>query len=393
MPGVLAKWFPQTGLRLYGDESMTQSKRLYIVRRNSGVGGAERVAERLASNFSDRFEVQRLWAGTRFEGHTIPGVGGPPWWRSWRYTRCINRLPIYQQNSVVYSLEYGPNCDIYRAGDGIHRLNVLRRYGLRKTWMFNPWHWLAPVLERNSFESARYVIANSELVRSHIVQTYPHVEDKIVTIYNGFDETVFKLADLDKAAIRKQLGLPVTADKILLLSGSGFERKGLHHAIKVLAHLHRCGCRAYFVVVGKGDSAYVKNDLNEAGLLDYVLFKGMVENVAQYYQAADLMILLTRYDPFSNACLEALACGCPVVTTRNNGAAEVMQAFAGFVVDDPARNDAPSICADYILRQTFNPQAIASSVAHLTSANEKNAHLNVIERVFAEKRSMPTRIL
>jgi UDP-glucose:(heptosyl)LPS alpha-1,3-glucosyltransferase len=361
-------------------------KQLYIVRRNSGLGGAERVAERLAENFSDQFEIYRLWAGRKFNGLTIPGVSGPPWWRSWRYTQFINQLPIYHANSVVYSLEYGPNCDIYRAGDGIHRLNVVRRYGSRKTWVVNPWHWLAPRLERNSFESARYIIANSELVRSHIVQTYPHVQDKIVTIYNGFDENVFKLADDDKAVIRQHLALPPAADKILLLSGSGFERKGLHHAVRVLVNLHERGCRAYLVVVGKGDSAYVKKLINQAGLADYILFRGLVDNVAQYYQAADLMILLTRYDPFSNACLEALACGCPVITTRNNGAAEVMNACSGLVVDNIFTDDAIGRCAEFILRQTFQAREIAANVAHLTSSNEKNAHLAVINRVFAEKK-------
>lgn len=372
---------------------MDIKKQLYIVRRNSGVGGAERVAERLARNFSDRFDVYRLWAGNKFNQRTIPGSNGPPWWRSWWYTQCINRLPIYHQNSVVYSLEYGPNCDIYRAGDGIHRLNVLRRYGSRKTWMLNPWHWLAPVLEKNSFESARYIIANSELVRSHIIQTYPHVQHKIITIYNGFDETVFKLPEFGKAIIRQQLGLPTTADKILLLSGSGFERKGLHHAIKVLADLHRRGCRAYLVVVGKGNSNYVKNDLNQAGLMDYVLFKGVVDNVAQYYQAADLMILLTRYDPFSNACLEALACGCPVITTRNNGALEVMKSFSGLVIDDVSKEISIRECADFIMQQTFQPEAISASVSHLTADNEKDAHLDVINRVLFEKNSCSSRVL
>lgn len=139
-------------------------KQLYIVRRNSGFGGAERVAERLAQNFSEQFDVHRLWAGSQFNGLTIPGVKGPPWWRSWRYTNFINRLPIFDKNSVVYSLEYGPNCDIYRAGDGIHRLNVLRRFGARKSWMLNPWHWLAPKLEKNSFISARYVIDRKSVV-------------------------------------------------------------------------------------------------------------------------------------------------------------------------------------------------------------------------------------
>jgi UDP-glucose:(heptosyl)LPS alpha-1,3-glucosyltransferase len=360
-------------------------KQLYIVRRNSGFGGAERVAERLAQNFSQQFDVHRLWAGSQFNGLTIPGVKGPPWWRSWRYTNFINRLPIFDKNSVVYSLEYGPNCDIYRAGDGIHRLNVLRRFGSRKSWMLNPWHWLAPKLEKNSFTSARYVIANSELVRSHIVQTYPDIQHKIVTIYNGFDERVFGLAEQAQSDIRQQLGLPAAADKILLLSGSGFERKGLHHAVKVLTALHQQGCRAYLVVVGKGDSRYVDKTIEQAGLSNHVLFKGMVKDVAKYYQAADIMVLLTRYDPFSNACLEAMACGCPVITTKNNGAVEVMEAFSGLVIDDISQPEAIEQCANYILQQTFQARQIAESVSHLTSDRERQAHLDIINRVIAEK--------
>lgn len=364
------------------------TKQLYIVRRNSGLGGAERVAERLACNFEDYFEVHRLWAGNVLNGQRIPGRKGPPWWRSWLYTRCINRLPIYHSDSVVYSLEYGPNCDIYRAGDGIHRLNVLRRYGSSKLWMVNPWHWLAPILEKNSFESARYIIANSNLVRSHIIQAYPQVQHKIKTIYNGFDENVFKLPQNGKAQLRQQLGLPVNAEKILLLSGSGFQRKGLHHAINVLAMLHKKGCKAYLVVIGKGDARYVTKAIERANLTHFVLFKGMVPNTEKYYQAADLMILLTRYDPFSNATLEALACGCPVITTKTNGAAEIMHDYSGLVVDATITDSVIEQCANYIIRASFQAIKIATSVAHLTSEHEKLAHLNVINQVFAEKKRL-----
>jgi len=361
------------------------NQQLYIVRRNSGQGGAERVAERLAKNFSDLFDVHRLWAGNLFNGHKIPGVSGAPWWRSWWYTQFINQLPIYNSTSVVYSLEYGPNCDIYRAGDGVHRLNVLRRYGERKSWMVNPWHWLAPKLEKNSFESARYIIANSELVKSHIVETYPHVERKIITIYNGFDSTVFKISDKSKGAIRAEIGLPVEADKVLLFSGSGFERKGLHHAINIVVKLHERGCKAYLVVVGKGNSDYVKNVINQLGLKDYIVFKGLVSNVEQYYQAADLMVLLTRYDPFSNSSLEALACGCPVITTCNNGVKEVMKPFSGLVVSDASEENVISGCAAFIVNQMPDPVKIAKSVSHLSAENEKRAHLEVINKVFLEK--------
>jgi UDP-glucose:(heptosyl)LPS alpha-1,3-glucosyltransferase len=43
------------------------------------------------------------------------------------------------------------------------------------------------------------------------------------------------------------------------------------------------------------------------------------------YAAADIFILPTIYDPFSNASLEALACGLPVITTRSNGFSEIIE--------------------------------------------------------------------
>ena len=52
-------------------------------------------------------------------------------------------------------------------------------------------------------------------------------------------------------------------------------------------------------------------------------------------QVQDLLFILpTRYDPFANACLEALACGVPVITSRRNGAAEVCP-YPWMSVEDP----------------------------------------------------------
>jgi UDP-glucose:(heptosyl)LPS alpha-1,3-glucosyltransferase len=52
------------------------------------------------------------------------------------------------------------------------------------------------------------------------------------------------------------------------------------------------------------------------------------------YAAADIFVLPTIYDPFSNACLEALACGLPVITTRSNGFSEIVETdIHGSIVD------------------------------------------------------------
>jgi UDP-glucose:(heptosyl)LPS alpha-1,3-glucosyltransferase len=57
-------------------------------------------------------------------------------------------------------------------------------------------------------------------------------------------------------------------------------------------------------------------------------------DMLRLYVAADIFILPTIYDPFSNACLEALACGSPVITTRSNGFSEIIEnGVHGSIVD------------------------------------------------------------
>jgi UDP-glucose:(heptosyl)LPS alpha-1,3-glucosyltransferase len=66
-----------------------------------------------------------------------------------------------------------------------------------------------------------------------------------------------------------------------------------------------------------------------------VTFLGLVDPVP-YYAAADVFVHPTWYDPCSLVTLEASSCGLPVVTSRFNGAAELMtDGKEGFVLHDP----------------------------------------------------------
>jgi UDP-glucose:(heptosyl)LPS alpha-1,3-glucosyltransferase len=63
---------------------------------------------------------------------------------------------------------------------------------------------------------------------------------------------------------------------------------------------------------------------------------GPTQRAKELYAASDLFALPTIYDPFSNACLEALATGIPVLTTRTNGIAElIVDRQNGFLIQDP----------------------------------------------------------
>src|SRR5205085_577110 len=120
----------------------------------------------------------------------------------------------------------------------------------------------------------------------------------------------------------KDLGCP-EGDTVFSFVGSGFARKGLATAIDALAATGRRDLR--LVVAGK-DRAMAKfvAQAARAGVGDRVTFLGGQEDVRFVYAASDCFILPTRYDPFPNSALEALAMGVPAIVSDQCGAAELI---------------------------------------------------------------------
>src|SRR4029077_19369390 len=97
----------------------------------------------------------------------------------------------------------------------------------------------------------------------------------------------------------------------LLFAGSGWERKGLLFAIEAAALCKNRKMR--LLVAGRGNARLYKTRRLRFWREEPVKLLGEVADMLRVYSAADIFILPTTYDPFSNACLEALACGLPVI--------------------------------------------------------------------------------
>jgi UDP-glucose:(heptosyl)LPS alpha-1,3-glucosyltransferase len=127
--------------------------------------------------------------------------------------------------------------------------------------------------------------------------------------------------------------LALLEDEIaVLFAGSGWERKGLNYAIDAIRSIKRADIRLLVAGSGTKPASTPKN----------VRFLGPAADMPSLYEASDLFVLPTIYDPFSNACLEALSFGTPVITTASNGFAEIIKpGVHGEVIDRP--NDTGAI--------------------------------------------------
>ncbi len=309
-----------------------ENLKIGFVRRGfSPSGGAEAYLRRLghgvlAAGHEVMLFTTRAWPESEWPGkiHRIT-ASGPI-----EFADKLERVNPWSHCHVLVSLERVWRCDFFRAGDGVHRAWLERRAQfdapLRKlARAFSRKHEGILQLEKALLGNggAGRVIANSAMVRDEVVNYYGFPADAIDLIRNGVRVSEFGPAPLKRAAARAQLHLAETDIAVLFL-GSGWERKGLRFAVAAIESLRNDRMR--LLVAGRGNRRRFRSR--------NARFFGEVGDVRPLLSAADIFLLPTLYDPFSNASLEAMAAGLPVVTTRANGCSEIIEErIHGSIVD------------------------------------------------------------
>jgi UDP-glucose:(heptosyl)LPS alpha-1,3-glucosyltransferase len=239
---------------------------------------------------------------------------------------------------VLFSLERVLACDCFRAGDGVHAAWLERRAKYEPRW--RTWwrdrqdkHHELLKLEETLFrgEAAGAVIANSRMVKEEIVRHFGYPEERIHVIYNGVPAAPsIEETSRIRQEVRKELEL-TEKEYVVLFAGSGWDRKGLSFAVKAMNEAAIGD--ALLLVAGRGSARQMPRSQRTRYL-------GPVTDLSRYLAAADTFVLPTLYEPFSNACLEALVAGLPVITTAANGFAEILESgVTGEVLQDPRDTD------------------------------------------------------
>lgn len=354
--------------------------RVALVRqRYTPFGGAERFVERAFGALSDQgvsvTVISRKWQSDNRNSLDCDPFYIGRLWRDAGFSRCVQNLLKHANFDLIQSHERIPGCTVFRAGDGVHAAWLAQR-ALHEKWLgrdwssWSPWHRYTLAAENKTFRdpALKAVICISRMVRNDIIHHYGVDAAKLHVIYNGLDLDRFhpELARQYRLAVRSRLGVPADTPTFLYV-GSGYARKGVSVLIEAAARMRNTKARFWIVGIDKQLDSYRKQ-AGKRGVEERFNFLGGQSDVCPFLGAADAFVLPTLYEPLSNAVLEALASGLPVVTTTACGAAELIRdGESGFVcaAGDPvvlaARLD---VLAEPGVACAMRPAA-RESVAHL----------------------------
>lgn len=317
--------------------------------RLSAYGGAEGFALRLAAALAgDGHGVDFVCGRQEAEppaGVNVRLVGRPHLPRAAKiawYAAQAERVRRKEKYDLTISLGKTLRQDLLRMSGG--PLDVFWRLsgrayaaGLARSWKtarrrVAPANALIRAIEQRTLENSRIIVAVSHRVRDWLLEAHPWLEGRdIRIIYNRPDLGRFAPASPEaRQAARNAWGLD-TGQVALCLAGTNFALKGVDQMIRALALLPR---EYVLLVAGGRKPGRFAARAEKLGLGARVRFLGRVEDMPSLYSASDLFVLPTFYDTCSNATLEALAAGCRVITSRDNGASHFLP--ERWIIEDPA---------------------------------------------------------
>lgn len=182
-------------------------------------------------------------------------------------------------------------------------------------------------IEGQRYRTADLVIAVSDATKHDICTLAGVPEDRVVRVYNGLDvERWSAEPQLAVVDVLRQFGLG-DREYVLYVGGADW-RKNTEGMMGALSRMRQSGSKLVLAWAGHLDGqhrARVEHEAASAGVTDAVLYLGHVadDQLAVLYRAAVAHLIVSRLEGFGLTVVEAMASGCPVVTTQAGSLAEV----------------------------------------------------------------------
>jgi UDP-glucose:(heptosyl)LPS alpha-1,3-glucosyltransferase len=306
-----------------------------------------------------------------------------------RYERFLDSLDAHleaERYDVVHAMLPVRRCDVYHPHAGLARAMVARDSAL--TRLVNPRRARGAAVEGRLLESTQppVVLCLSEYVKRAVRQWYTLPDTHLPILFNAVDLQQYDPTARPGAREGLRARLRLDADHcVSTFVGHDFERKGLREAVAALGALREANGgqldrRLKLLIVGRPNARKYVALAQQLGVAEQVIEFGPTDDAYAAYRAADFLVLPTKHDPCSLVVLEALAMGVPVVSTRFNGACEIMtDGVHGFVLEDPA--DVAALAG--AVRRLLDPELRRRMSQACLELRPKLAYQNHLRRLLA----------
>ncbi len=180
-------------------------------------------------------------------------------------------------------------------------------------------------LDRISDLLSTIISVNSRAVGKDAIQRDNVSKKDIICIYNGIDLTRFSSTAIQRDFMRESLGLSSTEFAWVKVANLA-EYKGHVDLLKAFAKIvNNYSARLFLVGRDLGAQQSIEDIVAKYCLEGKVVFLGNRNDVPQILAAMDGYVMASHSEGFSNAILEAMAAGLPIVATNVGGNAEALQ--------------------------------------------------------------------
>lgn len=367
-------------------------------------GGAEMyvadLTRRLAASghrvelFASRWDPAALPANVRC--HVIPSPSGRRALRPRRFSSALSAALAAHPADVSIGFDKVAGTDVYYPLGGLHLAtashNLLKhrpglpRAAARFAQHFDGAQRAFARFERELLAGPRrpLLVANSRLVRRHAHDCYGLDPAAVPVVHNAIDPQRFDETDRPRLreAMRDQWQIAPGA-VVAAVVAMNYRLKGVEPLLHAVRRLRDTASLTLLIAGSRNFKSFERLGAR-LGVADRVRFIGHCPDVRRVFFAADLLVHPTFYDPCSLVVLEALACGLPVITTNNNGAAELMHPPAeGFVVDDP--HDSATLASRMTeLCDPARRTACARAARQTAAGWTMDHHVRALEAVLAD---------
>jgi UDP-glucose:(heptosyl)LPS alpha-1,3-glucosyltransferase len=351
--------------------------------------------------YASRWNEQHL--PPELKHHRIARIRGPRFLRPWRFSRACARSLSRYRHDVTIGFDKTSGQDVLYPQGGIYSASVDANLSKHRTRFARLAARAAKsadlaahsfrTLERHQLSNSRQFefVVNSEMVRRHAVNYLHFDERRIHVVHAAVDPDRF--ISVDRAAIRAALRKQWQANEstpVGLFVAMNYRLKGLEPLLRSLT-LVPPDQRFRLVVVGHPEFSRYRRLACKLGIDERVTFHGFCADSRTIYFASDFLVHPTFYDPCSLVVLEALACGLPVITSRFNGAAELMRPPRdGLVVNDPHDRSELACAITHMLNSEYRTQCsvTARESATLWTFDDHYRKMMSILEMVADRKSV-----